>query len=183
MKNIYKKGLSRAQSRGFTLIELLVVIAIIGILSGIVLASLNTARTKAKDARILASMSQIRTLAETAYDGTKYPDGATTDDTGFDDPSTGVWLTTPGDNLLLDNLETLAADIESQQGFTATVASNVSSAAGAKGGLVINKDTNDAAYAAFTYLPGTTKGWCVDSVGASKEYTLAAANPTVTACP
>ncbi|HOW13144.1 MAG TPA: type II secretion system protein [Candidatus Pacearchaeota archaeon] len=53
--------------KGFTLIELLVVIAIIGILSGMVLASLQDARNQAKDARIIVEMSQIRAQAELDY--------------------------------------------------------------------------------------------------------------------
>ena len=49
----------KIRSRGFTLIELLVVIAIIGLLSSVVLASLNTARAKARDAQRASDMVQV----------------------------------------------------------------------------------------------------------------------------
>lgn len=52
--------------KGFTLIELLVVIAIIGILAGIVLASLSSVRTKARDARRVSELKQMLNVLEQA---------------------------------------------------------------------------------------------------------------------
>ncbi len=56
-------------NQGFTLIELLVVIAIIGILSSVVLASLNTARGKGANAAVKSNLAGIRAQAEIIYDG------------------------------------------------------------------------------------------------------------------
>ena len=55
-------------ARGFTLIELLVVIAIIGILSSVVLASLNTARNRGADSSIKSNLANSRSEAELYYD-------------------------------------------------------------------------------------------------------------------
>ena len=69
IRNLIKdKGLRiQHKSAGFTLIELLVVIAIIGILSSVVLVSLQSTRTKAKDSSAMISMSNITTAAEMYY--------------------------------------------------------------------------------------------------------------------
>jgi len=55
-------------TKGFTLIELLVVIAIIGILSSVVLASLNSARAKGSDAAVKTGMGSLTTQAALYYD-------------------------------------------------------------------------------------------------------------------
>lgn len=49
---------------GFTLIELLVVISIIGMLSSVILTSVNSARAKARDARRLVDIRQIANALE-----------------------------------------------------------------------------------------------------------------------
>jgi prepilin-type N-terminal cleavage/methylation domain-containing protein len=78
-------------SRAFTLIELLVVIAIIGLLASIVLASLNTAKQKGRDARRISDIKQIQLALELYYDACgNYPGNIYTTSTNNPCSSTGT---------------------------------------------------------------------------------------------
>ncbi len=83
---------------GFTLIELLVVIAIIGLLASVVLVSLNGARTKARDTKRMADVSQLQKALALYYDSNnQYP--------GSDNQGCGGW-DTPGDGDFITALTT-----------------------------------------------------------------------------
>lgn len=72
--SFYENIMFKRSAQGFTLIELLVVIAIIGILSSVVLASLNSARKKGRDARRVADVKQLQLALELYYDANQtYP--------------------------------------------------------------------------------------------------------------
>ncbi len=126
--------------RGFTLIELLVVIAIIGILSAVVLASLNTARSKGNDAAVQADMSGIRTQAA-LYNTNNNNYG--TNVTDVSDCTAGVF----GDPTVTNQLAAIRK-------------------ANNNGALVCNIAAGGSAYAvsaALVATPGTY--FCVDSTG------------------
>ncbi|MSU74649.1 type II secretion system protein [Candidatus Kaiserbacteria bacterium] len=126
------------RSQGFTLIELLVVIAIIGVLSAVVLTSLNSARSKGNDAAIQSDLATIRTQSEIYYGGT----GVNTYGTAVTSCTTGMFI----------------ADT--------TIQNSIKAADSANGAGVMVCNASATAYAVSSPLL-TTAGtfWCVDSTG------------------
>ena len=98
--------------------ELLVVIAIIGVLAGIVLVSLTGARNRAKDTRIQADLTQVRSIAELIYDAEPA--------TGYTNLCSGGGLNA-GHSLYGSQLGTIATDISTQNGGVAPTCAATSS--------------------------------------------------------
>ena len=133
---------------GFTLIELLVVIAIIGILSSVVMASLNVARNKGADAAVKANMSTIKAQAEIYYDGSGNYGADILDCAG------GAMFADP-------NIVNALAQV------------TVNAATGAT--QACNTDTNGQKWAtSISALKGAGTSWCIDSSGWNKAGLAAA---------
>ncbi len=150
--------------RGFTLIELLVVIAIIGILSSVVLASLNTARNKGADAAIKSGLTNARAQAELFYDGGLTYDGVCT--TGTNNISAMILAAAKN----LGTATVVGGDTQAF-GYSAT---------GATGAAVCHDSgTGWAAIVSLKSPVGSNSGWCVDSTGKAAEATTLGASSVV----
>jgi prepilin-type N-terminal cleavage/methylation domain-containing protein len=147
--------LASSARRGFTLIELLVVIAIIGILSSVVLASLNTARNKGADAAVKSNLANARAEAELYYDSQTTA------------TYVGVCGTT-GTNIIGDNVAAAGT-----AGGGATVCNDAASAWAAVAPLKVQNQFTTTSGADF---------YCVDSKGTAKVIDATIASG-VTACP
>ncbi len=155
--NKLKRGTCPEPVEGFTLIELLVVIAIIGILSSVVLSSLNSARAKGKDASAKSELASVRSQASLYYDENAQSFGA-------------------------DGTSCSNADSLFDPGVTNSVHNLISAAQTAVTGSAGPAVCANSASAYVVGLPLLNgENWCVDSTGYSGTTTLALDDPGIQA--
>jgi len=160
MKSVLSKiGHFGHAKRGFTLIELLVVIAIIGILSSVVLASLNTARSKGTDAKVQSEMRSVAVNAEIYYDNNDnaYQTGSSAT-SACDAANTLFSSTNPNIAQIVEDLESIPGDMH------------------------CNVNADGDAYLFSHVLTATTSAFCVDSTGQAK-ITAGTIGNTTYVCP
>ncbi len=146
--------------RAFTLIELLVVIAIIGILSAVVLASLNSARSKGSDAGVKADLNTVVAQSALDYDG--FPNAyAASSISVLATP--GPW-TEAGTGVPGAPQTSILTTTVAHEGATASQA--LIQASNANGGK-LQWGVTPGTFVIEAAL--TTSGyWCIDSTGAAK---------------
>ena len=137
---------------GFTLIELLVVIAIIGILSTVVITSLNSAREKGKIASIKSTLKQLYNQA--AINQAEYGSFANSNTSYSDLTCTG-----PGGNLAK------IAQPLIDQGIIVKCFSWYGTSSG---GVYVGDDNLRFGATALIYDTGELKAWSVDENGVVK---------------
>lgn len=150
--------------KGFTLIELLVVVAIIGTLASVVMASLNSSRTKSNDEAVKNNLLSAQKQAELYVLNNSYnylPSGGVAITTPVTCPSSAA-LT----NMLAGDPTILAAIKEAVLRGNGSSCYNSASAYAVAVGLKSN----------------ALLSWCVDSKGASKQVTKATAITAGGAC-
>ena len=155
-----QKLLSRKPEQGFTLIELLVVIAIIGILSAVVLASLSTVRQKGADASIKSNLNNLRSQSFLYYDTN-----------GYYGLSTAAYSGTciQGNTFPLNVGAPFLSSIKSATGVQPT---------GCNGTV---GDTQWLIYVPL--VTDSTKAWCIDYQGSSKQSVVSSITSSTYVCP
>jgi len=150
--------------KGFTLIELLVVIAIIGILSTVVIGSVNSARTKGKESAAITSIQGVRVDAEIFYDAAQ---------------TYASMCSNAGIMKLVNSATRAVAGGTTPADGTAISNTAIAAAGGTTGSAICTSSAN--AYVVALQLSPTT-AYCVDNTGTAKKGSLTIAT-SATACP
>jgi prepilin-type N-terminal cleavage/methylation domain-containing protein len=140
--------------RGFTLLELLVVVAIIGLLSAVVLAALNSARSKGSDAGVQSNLKNAMAQGEIFYNTNTMAINTYTNVCSTTSPIGGANTVTA--------FVTAAAKDSGLGSYT-------TNGTGAVGSATCNSTANNWAAEVPLTGKGPNQMWCVDNIGESRQ--------------